>query len=69
MIATRLQFGIHFAVILEALGSLLTSRSDLGEILEGFENEVGERDVPGGAAAFPRPEPQEPQGGFILDLK
>ena len=53
-IPTRLPFWVRFGVILEALGSFLASRSGIREVLEGFGNEVGKRDVPGGAAALPR---------------
>ena len=35
--------------------------------LEGFGNEVGKRDVPGGAAALPAPEPEG--GGSIMGGK
>ena len=41
---------------MEALGSFLASRSGIREVLEGFGNEVGKRDVPGGAAGVPAPE-------------
>ena len=41
---------------MEALGSFLASRSGIREVLEGFGNEVGKRDVPGGAAALPSSE-------------
>ena len=34
----------------------MASRSGIGKVLEGFGNEVGKRDVPGGAAALPTPE-------------
>ena len=36
----------------------MASRSDIRKVLEGFGNEVGKRDVPGGAAALPPPEAQ-----------
>ena len=52
---------------MEALGSFLASRSGIREVLEGFGNEVGKRDVPGGAAGLPGPEPQG--GGSIMGGK
>ena len=39
---------------MEALGSFLALRSDLGGDFGGFAQEVGKRDVPGGAAALTR---------------
>ena len=58
---------LHFGVILEALGSFLASRSGIREVLEGFGNEVGKRDVPGGAAGVPASETHG--GGSIMGGK
>ena len=52
---------------MEALGSFLASRSGIREVWEGFGNEVGKRDVPGGAAGLPGPETQG--GGSIMGGK
>ena len=41
MIPARLPFCVNFGVVLEALGSFLAFRSDLGEILEGLNRRSG----------------------------
>ena len=53
LIPTRAPFGLHFGVILEALGSFLASRSGIRKVLEGLGNEVRKRDVPGGPGGVP----------------